>query len=198
MLLPQTRLDGEVGEPPFLVARDHLDRDPRPLMDRPDDVVAVPSDPHPRGPDSGNRPHAESASLLVLGACQQVRDVTDLGLHPGLGDDHLPASSRDRRVHVSDARPVAEGDIGPLHWLGGLPDREALPRERRLLDLERGGHEDPAVGRDNVAGFHQDDVAGHEVARVDLDHLTVATDPGDRLHHLGEGLHALLGLRFLA
>src|SRR5213596_613936 len=51
MLLPQTRLDGEVREPPFLVARDHVDRDPRPLMDRPDDVVAVPRDPHPRGPD---------------------------------------------------------------------------------------------------------------------------------------------------
>ena len=64
VLLPQTRLDGEVGEPPFLVARDHLDRDPRALVDRPDDVVAIPRDAHPRSPDPSDRPHAEPTSLV--------------------------------------------------------------------------------------------------------------------------------------
>ena len=40
-----------------------------------------------------------------------------------------------------------------------LGHRDALAGQRRLVDLERGGGEDPPVGRDEVAGLDVDDVA---------------------------------------
>ena len=79
-----------------------------------------------------------------------------------------------------------------------LADRQALAGEGRLLDLERRRDADPAVGGHPVARLHQDHVTGHELLGVDLDRLPVATDAGDGLHHLGQGLHALLRLGLLA
>ncbi len=78
-----------------------------------------------------------------------------------------------------------------------LAHREALAGERGLLDLERRRDADPPVGGDAVARLHEHDVAGHELRGVDLDGLAVPPDPRDRLHHLGEGLDALLRLRLL-
>ena len=89
------------------------------------------------------------------------------------------------------------GDLVTRHRLGRLGDRQALARQRRLLDLKRRCNGDPAVGRDPVARLHQDHVSGDQLLGVDLDRLAVATDAGDRLHHLREGLDALLGLRLL-
>ena len=57
---------------------------------------------------------------------------------------------------------------------------------------------DPAVRGDPVARFDKDHVARNELLGVDLDRLAVPTNPGDRLHHLRQRLHARLGLRLLA
>ena len=54
---------------------------------------------------------------------------------------------------------VAERDVVARHRLDRLQHRRALARQRRLLDLERGGDEQPPVGRDLVAGLEGDDVA---------------------------------------
>ena len=47
--------------------------------------------------------------------------------------------------------------------------RGALAGERRLVDLERGRAQDPAVGRDQVARLDVDDVARDELLHRDLD-----------------------------
>ena len=77
-------------------------------------------------------------------------------------------------------------------------DGDALAGERGLLDLERGGHEEPTVGRHAVARLDQHDVARHQLARVDLDRLAVAAHAGDVLHHLLQRGQAGLGLGLLA
>ena len=84
------------------------------------------------------------------------------------------------------------------HRVGRLADRQALAGERRLLDLQGRGQDDPSVGGDPVAGLDQHDVAGHQLPGVDLDRLAVPTHPRDGLHHLRQRLDALLGLRLLA
>ena len=107
--------------------------------------------------------------LVGLGAVEQVGDAADLGVHPGPGHDQLAATAGDRRVHEHHAQPVAERDVVAIDRRDVLEDRRALARERRFLDLERGGDEQPPVGRDAVARLDQHDVARHEFGRVDLD-----------------------------
>ena len=132
-----------------------------------------------------------------LGVGQHVGDVPDLGLHPGRRHHELATAAGDRGVHEGHAGAVAEGDLVAGHRLGGLADREALARERRLLDLQRRGHPDASVGGHAVAGLDEDDVTGHEVVRLDLDGPTVTPYPRHALHHRGQRLHARLGLRLL-
>ena len=101
---------------------------------------------------------------------------------------------------MSSPRPrVTDVFMYAMHdRVGGLPDREALARQRRFLDLHGRGEADPSVSRNQVARFDEDDVAGHQLLGVDLHRLPISANPGDRLHHLREGLDALLGLGLLA
>jgi hypothetical protein len=105
---------------------------------------------------------------------------------------------RDRGVHVGQADPVPQRDLGAGDRLGRLADREALAGQGGLLDLQGRGHGDAAVGRDPVARLHQHHVARHQLLGIHLHGLAVAADPGDGLHHLGQRLDALLGLGLLA
>jgi len=42
----------------------------------------------------------------------------------------------------------------------------------------------PGIGRNAVAGFEQQNVAGHQISRLDLLHLTIATHPGAGRQHV--------------
>ena len=107
--------------------------------------------------------------LVGLGAVEQVGDAADLGVHPGPGDDQLAATAGDRRVHEHHAEPIAERHVVAIDRRDVLEDRRALARERRFLDLERGGDEQPPVGRDAVPRLDQHDVARDEFGGIDLD-----------------------------
>ena len=109
-----------------------------------------------------------------------------------------PRPAGDRRVHEREADPVAEPDVVARDRRDVLEHRGALPGERRLLDLQGGRHEQPAVGRHAVAGLEEHDVARHQLGGVDLDRHAVAPHPGDVLQHLLEGRQARLRLRLLA
>ena len=71
------------------------------------------------------------------------------------------------------------------------------PGERRLLDLQRRGHEQPPVRRDLVAGLEGDDVAGDDLLRRDVDPLAAAADVRVDQEHLLERGDALRGLALL-
>ena len=102
----------------------------------------------------------------------------------GRGDDHLPPAAGDRGVHEREAVTVADGHVDPVDGVGVLERRRTLAGEGGLLDLERGGQEEPPVGRHPVARLDQDDVAGNQLFRVDLHGLAVAPYPGRVLEGL--------------
>ena len=74
-----------------------------------------------------------------------------------------------------------------------LLHRHRLAGERRLLDLEVDGLDEPGVGGDPVARVSRIDVAGHQLARRDLVLLAVAQDGRGGGGHLPQRLHAPLG-----
>ncbi len=59
-----------------------------------------------------------------------------------------------------------------------LVDRDRLAGERRLVGAEMGGLDQPQVGRDGIAAFHQHDVARHQLVGRDQAGVTVAAHPG--------------------
>ena len=76
----------------------------------------------------------------------------------------LAGAARHVRVHVDHVGAVAERRVGRRRRASTpLRDRQALAGQRRLGDLERRRAQQPAVGRDEVAGLDRDDVAGHEL-----------------------------------
>jgi hypothetical protein len=67
-----------------------------------------------------------------------------------------------------------------------LGHRHALAGQRRLVDLERGGGQDAAVGRHEVARLDVDDVARHELLHRQLAQGAVTANLGLDDHHLLE------------
>ena len=135
--------------------------------------------------------------VLILGRLEHVRDVPDLGRHPGRRDEERPGAAGDVRVHVDHVRPVAERRVGGVDRVDALGDRQALAGQRRLGDLERCRGEQAAVGGDDVARLHRDDVPGHELLGRELEQLAVAVDARLDDHHLLERGHGLGGLPLL-
>jgi hypothetical protein len=108
-----------------------------------------------------------------------------------------PPPARDLGVHVGHVHAVTERDLGPRDRFDRLRDRRALPGEARLLDLEGGRHEHPAVGRHLVAGLEAHDVPGHQVLGRDLHDLAVAPHAGGDDQHLPQRGDAFRSLALL-
>ena len=64
------------------------------------------------------------------------------------------------------------------HRVGALRDRQALPGQRGLGDLQRGRPQQPAVRRHDVARLDRHDIAGDQLLGGDLPQLAVAHAPG--------------------
>ena len=92
---------------------------------------------------------------------------------------------RSPRPHVAFERP----DL--------LGYRHALAGQGRFVGLKIRRFDEPGVGRDLVAGFDQDDVAGNDVMGCDPLSLAVANDGGFRRGQRHQGPHGLLGARLL-
>ena len=95
---------------------------------------------------------------------------------------------------MSMRSPSAASAVDGVDALG---HGRALAGERRLVDLERRGADDPAVGRDEVARLDVDDVARDQLLHRDLADLAAAPDLGLDDHHLLERGDARLGLALL-
>ena len=92
-------------------------------------------------------------------------DAAQLGVHPGREHHRVrvPGGARLAAEHqVGRVQEPAVADVGP----GRAHDGHRLAGQRRRVDLDAALQE-PRVGRDAIAfGDHQD-VAGHELGRVD-------------------------------
>ena len=85
----------------------------------------------------------------------------------------------------------------PAHRLDRLQHRHALTGQRRLLDLQRRGHEQATVGRHLVTCLEDDGVSGHELLGGNVAQLTAAADVGHDHEHLLQGGDALGRLALL-
>ena len=123
--------------------------------------------------------------LLDRRRLEHPADVTDLGRHAGRHDEDRAGTTGDLAVHEGHVHTVAEGGIGRdgVHLLGR---RDALAGQGGFVDLERGGRQDPGVGRDEVAGFDVDDVTRDQLVDRDFDEIAAPADLGLDDHHLLE------------
>jgi hypothetical protein len=161
-------------------------------------------DQHQRGGRHDRDEHGELVELagerrlLLLDPAEHPGDVPDLAGHAGGGHDHLAPAPGDLGVHVGHVEAVAERDVDARHGVEALGDRRALPGEARLLDLQRRRHQQPAVGRNLVAGLEAHDVARHQVLGRHLVDLAAPPDAGRDDQHLPQRGHALGRLALLA
>ncbi len=103
---------------------------------------------------------AHGAGGLHQGGRASVEALRAGGIDEGVA--LAPAQHRAREEH----RPTAERD------------RQGLPGQCRLVDLERGVVQQPGVGGDDVAEAHPDHVPGHEITRRHPGPLAAAQRPG--------------------
>ena len=130
--------------------------------------------------------------LLLFCGGDHAGDLAHFGGHPGCGDDGFAAPVDDGGAHIAHIFPVAERDIRLLlrgsERFQHLIDRHGFAGKGGFLDFQGGAFQDPPVGRDGVAGFQQNDIAGDKVDRRQNDRFPIAQDL------TGGGRHALQSL----
>ena len=104
--------------------------------------------------------------LRALRRRDHVGDVAHLGRLTGVASRRSVAVPRVTWVFWNTMFVRSPSAVSPVgERRGVLGDRRALAGERRLLHLERRRRDDAAVGRHDVAGLEQHDVARHEPGR---------------------------------
>ncbi len=105
--------------------------------------------------------------MFLFGGLDHLGDQADLRVHPGGADDAPPAPVGDHRAHECRVQPIAERDF-PIRRIQYDPrvllDRLRLAGQRRFLDLEVDALDQTQIGRDEVAGLQQHQVANNEFA----------------------------------
>ena len=135
------------------------------------------------------------ARLLL--AREKVCDLAHLRLHARAGDNRRRRAVGDGAARKDHVGAVADGRV-LLHLRRGvLLRRHALARERGLFRLQVGALQEPCIGGDKVARFQKDDVAGHQLGRLNDLLLAVADDARVRGGHVLERLQRLFRLALL-
>ena len=154
-------------------------------------------DAHGDAEDLGDMGHLLlQRRILVVGLGQHVGDLADLRVHAGAGDDRTAGALSDGRAVEDHVGTIAER-LGAFQRIGLLADRYGFAGQARLGDAQRRGGEQSSIGGDGVALAEHDDVAGHDIGRIDVNELAVAQHRSLRRGHLGERLDRLLGAGFL-
>ena len=120
----------------------------------------------------------DAALEVVLGRAlgKPVRDLAVARARPGRRDHGVtgPADDAGAEEDQAVAVVVASGiEIAGARLLGG---RRGLAGERRLVDVQVVGVDDPAVGRHDVSRSQVHEVAPHDIVDGDLQLLAVADD----------------------
>jgi hypothetical protein len=153
---------------------------------------------HHQPDDLGEVVHAALARCLARRfTAHQPGDRSELGRRAGGDDDARAAAGGDRCAGVGHARPIRQ-PRRRVHRFDLLGHRHGLAGQQGLVDLQRVHRHQPQVRGHPHARLEQHDIAGDDLAAVDLVFPAVADDAGVRNHELHEGSHrpfrlALLG-----
>lgn len=104
---------------------------------------------------------------------------------PGGHDIPAPATAHDGGPRVRHGRTVGDHELRAIEPRGALRNGRRLAREQRLVHQQRGRRDEAQVCRDARARLEQDEVAGHELAAVDVPLPAVTHRPrvrGDQVH----------------
>ena len=116
--------------------------------------------------------------LFLLGLVHQGRNLADLGLHAGGGDNHAGAAVGDQRPGKDHVLLVAQRDVLLIDDVADLVDALRLTGQRAFIDLQRVVLDNASVRDDQVAGLQRQDIAGDNLFGRDLDLSAVAHDLG--------------------
>ncbi len=128
---------------------------------------------------------------------QHGGDQPQLGEHACAGDHAHAAAVSDHSAAEGGVLAVAKGGGIIHHRSGILLHRNGLTRERGFLHLEVDRFQQAHIGRNEVAGFQEDDVAWHQLAGGNRNTMPVPQRLSLRRSHLFKRFQLLLGFTFL-
>ena len=73
----------------------------------------------------------------------------------------------------------------------------SLAGEQGFINVEIAGFDQPGIGRHQIARREQNDIAGYDLRRRDVDRLSVAQRLGGKRNLLAQPLSSVLGLALL-
>ena len=114
----------------------------------------------------------------LLDAClaDELTDVAELCLCAGRDDHGHAGSGRHRGSGVDAVVPLCQRRVRADLDIRTLGHRHRLTSQRRLDDAQLGAREHARVSRNGLPGIERHDVAGDEIAGVDLTENAVAED----------------------
>ena len=107
----------------------------------------------------------------------QGGDVPQLAGHAGSRYHRSCPAIGDQRSHVEHVSPVTQGQILFTERSGIFFHRFRLPCKGGLLHLQIGGFDDPAVRRNEISRFDQNDIPTDQFPRSDFLHLGIPENP---------------------
>ena len=114
---------------------------------------------------------------------QHGGDLSQLGLHTGIGDNHHAPTKRHGSSHVDHVAPIGQCRVG---WAGDgavLFRRFGLARQGGLLRAQVRRFAKPAVRWHGTAGLQQHDITGDEFRCRNFQHVISATSLHNRHGH---------------
>ena len=159
---------------------------------------------HHRGDDAhGDTQHLGNVchfllqrGLLVFRPRQHIGDFADLRVHACASDNGTPGALGDGCAVEHHVHAVAQR-FGAVKGLGLLRDRHGFAGQACLRDTQGCSGEQSAVSGDRIAFAEDEDIARHDVRRVDAHHLTVTQHGGLRGGHTGKRRNRLFCFCFL-
>ena len=153
--------------------------------------------------DGAYREQAREAVDLPQQRRGQGIDRTDQGIDPadlggGAGGHHhaLRLAGGDQGARIRHATAIAQRRIDRHHAFA-LVGGHRFAGQGRLVDQQATRMHQAQVGRHAVAGFQQDDVAGHQAGHIHHLPVTAAQHPRGRREHRLQGRQRLFGLALL-
>ena len=75
--------------------------------------------------------------------------------------------------------------------------RIRLAGQKRFIDVEVAGFDQPGIGRYEIASREKNDIAGNDIRRWNVDCAAIAKHFGGKRHLLAQTLSSILGLALL-